>query len=160
MERYLTGLVALLLFGAVAAFLGYIPIVPMIVTVLILTALVLMFLLGLYVGANVDLRLLAQADRIQTDAGATPLNGPQLPRRTALNPQTIRRNWRHKGVDGIQELGLPRTVYGGTATNPRNSGDSVELAVTIARSKTLLILPSTRPSVEKDKRRRITPRRN
>jgi len=70
MERYLTGLVALLLFSALAAFFGYIPIVPMIVTVLILTSLVLMFLLGLYVGANVDLRLLAQADPRQTDADA------------------------------------------------------------------------------------------
>ena len=53
MERfYLTGLVALLLFGAMAAFLGYIPIVPLIVTVLILTVLVVMFFLGLYVGAK------------------------------------------------------------------------------------------------------------
>lgn len=68
MERFLAGLVALLLFGAVAAFLGYIPIVPTIVTVLILTALVLMFFLGLYAGANVDWRLLAQADPRQTDA--------------------------------------------------------------------------------------------
>jgi hypothetical protein len=71
-ERYLTGLVALLLFGALAAFFGYIPIVPMVVTVLILTALVLMFLLGLRVGANVDLKLLVQADPSQTDPNAHP----------------------------------------------------------------------------------------
>lgn len=68
MERYLTGFVALLLFGALAAFFGYIPIVPTIVTVLILTSLALMFLMGVYVGAHADLRLLAQADPKQIDS--------------------------------------------------------------------------------------------
>jgi hypothetical protein len=75
MERYLTGLVALLLFGALAAFLGYIPVVPMIVTILILTAMVLMFLLGLYVGANIDLKILVETDSMQTNAGAHPTDG-------------------------------------------------------------------------------------
>jgi hypothetical protein len=70
MERSLTGLVALLLFGALAAFFLYIPIVPMILVLLILTGLVLMFLLGVYVSTNVELRLLAQAKRMPADAAS------------------------------------------------------------------------------------------
>jgi hypothetical protein len=96
MERYLTGLVALLLFGAMAAFLGYIPIVPMIVTVLILTALVLMFLLGLYVGANADLRLLAQADPIHTDADPHPSE------RENGDPTTAQKNSPHPPNDSTK----------------------------------------------------------
>jgi len=57
-ERYLTGLVALLLLGAMAGFFLYIPIFPIIAVALILTGMVLMFFLGLYVGINVDLRRL------------------------------------------------------------------------------------------------------
>lgn len=74
MDRYLAGLVALLLLGTLAAFFGYIPLVPVILTVLILTAMVLMFLLGLWVGANAE--FLAEADPAQTDHSATTQNPP------------------------------------------------------------------------------------
>ena len=102
MERYLTGLVALMLFGALAAFLGYIPVVPTIVTVLILTALVLMFFLGLYVGANVDWELLAQADPKQTD---THEHSPARENDAAATVQpaaTARKNDAHSPLDSTK----------------------------------------------------------
>jgi hypothetical protein len=68
-ERYLTGLVALLLLGAMTGFFMYIPIFPIIAIALILVGMVLMFFLGLYVGINVDLRRLAQVDPMPLDAG-------------------------------------------------------------------------------------------
>jgi hypothetical protein len=82
-ERYLAGLVAFLLFGALAAFFGFIPIVPVILSVLILTAMVLMFLLGLWAGANAE--FLAEADQAQTDSDTRPTDRQDVDATTPEN---------------------------------------------------------------------------
>jgi hypothetical protein len=118
MERNLTGLIALILFGALAAFFLYVPIVPMIVIVLILTGLVLMFLLGFYVGTNVELRLLVQAEPVPADADDAAASGSAFDPAASTCP-----------TDSVASTGPQNgDLTTGQTNSPKSPNDSTKLA--------------------------------
>jgi hypothetical protein len=68
-DRYLAGAAGLLLIGSIAAFFMYIPVLPIIGTVIVLMALMLMFALGLYCGISLEQKVTWRRHQFKTRVG-------------------------------------------------------------------------------------------